>query len=254
MDVVGVATRSTVSGVDRGSGDHDRRCRGVVGEVTVVHTAGGLSPPARGRPGPPGRRRGPAGPPIPGPGAPRPRRTFPAPASRWPPGWSSRAQVGRRRAGRGDRQRDDRVGRRVGPGGWLLGDREHGHRYRAGPGHGDTSCSTGGLGRRRTVDTVRPDTLPPRSRPACRPRHHRTGRRWNPGRVQPYPHGELVVVLDCADLRRAADFWTVVLGYRAVREPAGPYFTLLPTSGAARSCCCRRCRRRRWARTASTLT
>jgi catechol 2,3-dioxygenase-like lactoylglutathione lyase family enzyme len=26
-------------------------------------------------------------------------------------------------------------------------------------------------------------------------------------------HGELVVALDCADLERAAAFWTAVLGY-----------------------------------------
>lgn len=46
-----------------------------------------------------------------------------------------------------------------------------------------------------------------------------------------YPHGELVVVLDCEDLDRAAGFWTVVLGYRRVDVPVGSYFSLIPTSG-----------------------
>ena len=30
---------------------------------------------------------------------------------------------------------------------------------------------------------------------------------------QPYPHGELVVVIDCSDLDRSAAFWSAVLGY-----------------------------------------
>lgn len=49
--------------------------------------------------------------------------------------------------------------------------------------------------------------------------------------MQRYPHGELVVVLDCADLERSADFWTAVLGHR--REPygGGPYLSLLPPDG-----------------------
>lgn len=49
--------------------------------------------------------------------------------------------------------------------------------------------------------------------------------------MQRYPHGELVVVLDCADLDRAAAFWTAVLGYR--REPygGGPYLALVPQDG-----------------------
>jgi Glyoxalase-like domain len=32
---------------------------------------------------------------------------------------------------------------------------------------------------------------------------------------QPYPNGELVVVIDCSDLGRSAGFWAAVLGYTA---------------------------------------
>jgi predicted enzyme related to lactoylglutathione lyase len=47
-----------------------------------------------------------------------------------------------------------------------------------------------------------------------------------------YSHGDLVVVLDCADLDRAAEFWTAALGY--VRTgPAGPtYLSVYPPEGA----------------------
>lgn len=47
----------------------------------------------------------------------------------------------------------------------------------------------------------------------------------------PYQRGELVVVIDCSDLGRAADFWASVLGY--VREPPGsdPYQSLVPAGG-----------------------
>jgi predicted enzyme related to lactoylglutathione lyase len=51
------------------------------------------------------------------------------------------------------------------------------------------------------------------------------------GDVQPYPHGELVVVLDCADLHRAARFWSEVLGYRWYADPVGPYLSLHPALG-----------------------
>lgn len=44
-------------------------------------------------------------------------------------------------------------------------------------------------------------------------------------------HGEVVLVVDCHDLRRAADFWTEVLGYRRAGEPTEPYYSLLPRSG-----------------------
>jgi len=49
--------------------------------------------------------------------------------------------------------------------------------------------------------------------------------------VQRYPHGELVVVLDCADLERAAAFWTAVLGYRREGYGGGPYLSLVPLDG-----------------------
>ena len=43
---------------------------------------------------------------------------------------------------------------------------------------------------------------------------------------QSYPHGELVVVIDCADLDRSARFWAAVLGYEAGRVTNGPYRSL----------------------------
>ena len=53
---------------------------------------------------------------------------------------------------------------------------------------------------------------------------------------QPYPHGELVIVIDCADLDRSARFWAGVLGYAPGYAPspagAGPYRSLQPESGA----------------------
>jgi predicted enzyme related to lactoylglutathione lyase len=53
---------------------------------------------------------------------------------------------------------------------------------------------------------------------------------------QPYPHGELVIVIDCADLDRSARFWSGVLGYAPGYAPspagAGPYRSLQPESGA----------------------
>jgi predicted enzyme related to lactoylglutathione lyase len=49
--------------------------------------------------------------------------------------------------------------------------------------------------------------------------------------VQRYPQGELVVVLDCADLDRAADFWTTALGYRREEYGGGPYLSLVPQDG-----------------------
>ena len=50
---------------------------------------------------------------------------------------------------------------------------------------------------------------------------------------QPYPHGELVIVIDCADLDRSAAFWSAALGYTA--SPAGqpgPTAAWQPESGA----------------------
>ena len=49
---------------------------------------------------------------------------------------------------------------------------------------------------------------------------------------QPYPHGELVIVIDCADLDRSARFWAAVLGYAPDRASTGAYRSLQPESGA----------------------
>ena len=38
---------------------------------------------------------------------------------------------------------------------------------------------------------------------------------------QPYPNGELVVVIDCSDLDVSARFWSGVLGYTAGPPAAG---------------------------------
>ena len=38
---------------------------------------------------------------------------------------------------------------------------------------------------------------------------------------QPYPHGELVIVIDCSDLDRSAAFWSGVLGYTPGPPAAG---------------------------------
>src|ERR1700754_554313 len=49
---------------------------------------------------------------------------------------------------------------------------------------------------------------------------------------QPYPHGELLIVIDCADLDRSAAFWSAALGYTASPAATGPYRGLEPESGA----------------------
>jgi predicted enzyme related to lactoylglutathione lyase len=49
---------------------------------------------------------------------------------------------------------------------------------------------------------------------------------------QPYPNGELLIVMDCSDLDRSARFWTDVLGYTAGPAASGPYRGLTPVSGA----------------------
>jgi predicted enzyme related to lactoylglutathione lyase len=41
----------------------------------------------------------------------------------------------------------------------------------------------------------------------------------------------LLVVIDCADLARAADFWAQVLGYVCDGPPVGPYRGLIPADG-----------------------
>lgn len=53
---------------------------------------------------------------------------------------------------------------------------------------------------------------------------------WQPN---PYAHGELVVVIDCADLDRAARFWSATLGY-ADADAGGDgvrYRSVLPADG-----------------------
>lgn len=47
----------------------------------------------------------------------------------------------------------------------------------------------------------------------------------------PYVHGELVVVVDCADLDRAARFWSTVLGYADTGGDGDTYRSLLPADG-----------------------
>lgn len=50
-------------------------------------------------------------------------------------------------------------------------------------------------------------------------------------RPHPYRHGELVIVLDCADLDRSADFWTAVLGYVPDVTASATYRALIPSGG-----------------------
>ena len=47
---------------------------------------------------------------------------------------------------------------------------------------------------------------------------------------QPYPNGELVIVVDCSDLERSARFWCGVLGYTA-SPPSNLYRALQPETG-----------------------
>lgn len=49
--------------------------------------------------------------------------------------------------------------------------------------------------------------------------------------MQPYAHGTLVIVLDCADLNRASTFWCDVLGYNRPLTPSGPYVNLVSPEG-----------------------
>lgn len=46
-----------------------------------------------------------------------------------------------------------------------------------------------------------------------------------------YAHGELVVVIDCDDIARAARFWSAALGYVVAGPGNGHYQTLLPADG-----------------------
>lgn len=51
---------------------------------------------------------------------------------------------------------------------------------------------------------------------------------WQPN---PYAHGELVVVVDCTDLDRAARFWSAALGYADVGGDSATYRSVLPADG-----------------------
>ncbi|MDX6262745.1 MAG: hypothetical protein QOH84_4433 [Kribbellaceae bacterium] len=51
-----------------------------------------------------------------------------------------------------------------------------------------------------------------------------------PRTPQAYARGELVIVLDAADLDRAAAFWCEVLGYRRTHS-SGKYLSLIPADG-----------------------
>ena len=48
---------------------------------------------------------------------------------------------------------------------------------------------------------------------------------------QKYRNGVLVMVIDCSELRRSAQFWTEVLGYRACHAAMGRYLSLIPKDG-----------------------
>lgn len=49
---------------------------------------------------------------------------------------------------------------------------------------------------------------------------------------QQYLGGEMVLVIDCADLERSAAFWCAALGYRHDGPPVGQYLGLFPAEGA----------------------
>jgi predicted enzyme related to lactoylglutathione lyase len=51
---------------------------------------------------------------------------------------------------------------------------------------------------------------------------------WQPN---PYVGGELAVVIDCADLDRAAAFWSAALGYADAGDESTTYRSLLPADG-----------------------
>ena len=46
-----------------------------------------------------------------------------------------------------------------------------------------------------------------------------------------YPHGTVVIVIDCSNLDRAADFWCGVLGYQRPHPQSGAYLMLIPPDG-----------------------
>lgn len=45
--------------------------------------------------------------------------------------------------------------------------------------------------------------------------------------MQTYDHGTFLIVLDCADLNRSADFWCPALGYDRPHPQSGPYLQLV---------------------------
>ena len=45
--------------------------------------------------------------------------------------------------------------------------------------------------------------------------------------MQGYDHGTFLIVLDCADLNRSADFWCPALGYERPFPQSGPYLQLV---------------------------
>jgi predicted enzyme related to lactoylglutathione lyase len=47
-----------------------------------------------------------------------------------------------------------------------------------------------------------------------------------------YRGGDLVLVIDCSDLDRSAEFWAGVLGYTAEVTPSRRYRSLLPADGS----------------------
>jgi predicted enzyme related to lactoylglutathione lyase len=47
----------------------------------------------------------------------------------------------------------------------------------------------------------------------------------------PYREGELVIVIDCSDLDRSAQFWSAVLGYQPDESPSTRYRSLFPADG-----------------------
>lgn len=51
---------------------------------------------------------------------------------------------------------------------------------------------------------------------------------WIP---HPYERGHLVVVVDCADLERAARFWAAALGYLSAGPGSDRYRSVLPADG-----------------------
>src|SRR5262249_35598715 len=56
----------------------------------------------------------------------------------------------------------------------------------------------------------------------------------------PYRRGELLVVIDCADLDRSAEFWSEVLGYVREAEAFGTYLATAGRRGlGALTCACR---------------